>query len=1142
MNKILLLFISLFLSTNVFSFEDDETKYLKLKYEWFGQINDSLKIRIRTTSTNFQINWNPLDGGEFENVTLIHKDGLKYIEKEFDSSDDREIWIRGDEYSFWFSNKENKTINKYKNNYFKLVDVLNWGNGKWSNFKETFQYCYYLRTFTADDKPDLSKAITMERAFDNAMVFNADIADWDVSNVNCFNRTFSNTKKFNSDLSKWLFAPKNYGITIDSMFYNARKFDSDISDWNYTHINKVDNLFLGATSIRPVKVLDVLVAITAAHKEKNHIKTLSSLFNFSVDLAIPNYSGLLFYSSWNKKEVDSTNTIPKVIANPSITVLKGEIIQLTDNVLRYFDDEGDSMGGLQFYIPSEGINEIGNDQIWIDLNDNNVADENDLRYNDLKRLNGGDIITVDNTDELRFNFSQKETIRLNYKITDITAYDDESDFSQLTINVVDDLPSIIYFQQELVKCKEKDESYLLPIHVKLSEVSGEDIKFKIKNYGSVSEIESEIAESEYCIPAGKKEISFNVTIKADEIEEDTKSVFFYFDNIINANCGVSNSVMELRIMDDDLKPTVIRKSWAMPSNLHKGNIVGCIDYADDNTKDNVNFRLESDPEGVINIDGYGIIRLITERKLKYSYKINSGGSGGFFSMKPNGFGFVDDNYKFFSFSVIDGVENHETVINSTLVVRPPYTTPALNTKIIIVREDKKEIPKIDTSGFDGFKIKLKEEDSIFYFEDNELKIKEDAELEYRDKKSYKFDYYLSNSVCFSDKVIRSVSSYYSARGIFSNIVINIESINTPPSILNTKLKFKENSSFVGEIEYEDIDDPAANISFSLSGEDKDLFKIDGHELKLVDAEGFDFENDKHVYSVKLKAFDTESYSEEMEISLRLEDADEPAVIKSVSFVVNENESNIVVGTIDYDDPENKELKFDLLNNIDLFDISHNNIIKLKMDVKLDYEKQALYNLNIKSNETDAKEFSIIINVLDVPEAPQIITENINVKDGEFLISEIQAFDPEGDNFVFSVVANDEYSCVGDIIISKSKLHYHSAGSNSYSIKISATETKATNPKSTEKDITIHIVNTLEFSSITSTVFEISETIGDISETYIGDIQYTNPENLASINYNLVSNSEKFEIRDNKLYLKLGEALDYEDTSSYVLKLKSEEIG
>jgi TolB-like protein len=107
----------------------------------------------------------------------------------------------------------------------------------------------------------------------------------------------------------------------------------------------------------------------------------------------------------------------------------------------------------------------------------------------------------------------------------------------------------------------------------------------------------------------------------------------------------------------------------------------------------------------------------------------------------------------------------------------------------------------------------------------------------------------------------------------------------------------------------------------------------------------------------------------------------------------------------------------------------------------------------------------------------------------------------------------------------------------YKITITATDKGSL---SVSEEYTIKIKDVAEFSTITSTEFEVSETLGDISETYIGDIQYTNPENLANINYNLVSNSEKFEIRANKLYLKTGEALDYEDTSLYRLAVMSDE--
>jgi len=85
----------------------------------------------------------------------------------------------------------------------------------------------------------------MSSVFNNALVFNQDIGNWDTSNVTTMSRMFYFAREFNQDIGNW----DTSNVTImDNMFYQANLFDQNISSWD---INQVVNLnqFMFAASL-----------------------------------------------------------------------------------------------------------------------------------------------------------------------------------------------------------------------------------------------------------------------------------------------------------------------------------------------------------------------------------------------------------------------------------------------------------------------------------------------------------------------------------------------------------------------------------------------------------------------------------------------------------------------------------------------------------------------------------------------------------------------------------------------------------------------------------------------------------------------------------------------------------------------------
>ena len=174
----------------------------------------------------------------------------------------------------------------------KIIEVVQWGNGKWKTMSQAFRGAYFL-TVTASDNPDLSDVISMESMFSgahslmfthsindwnvssvtnmvgmfyHASVFNQDIGDWDVSEVTDMQVMFTFANEFNQDIGDW---DVSSVANIGGMFYNADNFNQDIGDWNLQSIIDSDNL--------------------------------GDMFAYADGLSISNYDNLL--KSWNKLDL-----------------------------------------------------------------------------------------------------------------------------------------------------------------------------------------------------------------------------------------------------------------------------------------------------------------------------------------------------------------------------------------------------------------------------------------------------------------------------------------------------------------------------------------------------------------------------------------------------------------------------------------------------------------------------------------------------------------------------------------------------------------------------------------------------------------------------------------------------------------------
>ena len=126
----------------------------------------------------------------------------------------------------------------------KLQSIESWGTIKWQSMENAFWNCSNL-VINPNDSPNLESVTSMRSMFHNALSFNSDLSDWDVSHVTNMISMFHNALSFNSDLSGWDVSHVDW---MSSMFSGATSFNGDLSTWDVSNLFSMRSMFYGATS------------------------------------------------------------------------------------------------------------------------------------------------------------------------------------------------------------------------------------------------------------------------------------------------------------------------------------------------------------------------------------------------------------------------------------------------------------------------------------------------------------------------------------------------------------------------------------------------------------------------------------------------------------------------------------------------------------------------------------------------------------------------------------------------------------------------------------------------------------------------------------------------------------------------------
>ncbi|KAF3983613.1 MAG: DUF285 domain-containing protein, partial [Methylococcales symbiont of Hymedesmia sp. n. MRB-2018] len=124
----------------------------------------------------------------------------------------------------------------------KLIDVKQWGTADWTSMETAFARAKNMR-MSATDAPKLGGVTSMLGMFFEAEVFDGNISNWEVDNVEIMRTMFSGATAFDRDISGWVVSRVT---DMGSMFGLAETFNQDIGGWDVSSVTKMDNMFNGA--------------------------------------------------------------------------------------------------------------------------------------------------------------------------------------------------------------------------------------------------------------------------------------------------------------------------------------------------------------------------------------------------------------------------------------------------------------------------------------------------------------------------------------------------------------------------------------------------------------------------------------------------------------------------------------------------------------------------------------------------------------------------------------------------------------------------------------------------------------------------------------------------------------------------------
>lgn len=127
----------------------------------------------------------------------------------------------------------------------RLVDILQWGTTQWTSMENAFRGCSSLAGLGASDTPDLSRVLTIQNMFFDAINFNHPIGNWNMSTITNTGQMFFRARAFNQPIGNWNVSNV---LNMEQMFGGASSFNQPIGNWDVSKVTSMNAMFSFATA------------------------------------------------------------------------------------------------------------------------------------------------------------------------------------------------------------------------------------------------------------------------------------------------------------------------------------------------------------------------------------------------------------------------------------------------------------------------------------------------------------------------------------------------------------------------------------------------------------------------------------------------------------------------------------------------------------------------------------------------------------------------------------------------------------------------------------------------------------------------------------------------------------------------------
>ncbi|NEO11491.1 MULTISPECIES: cadherin domain-containing protein [unclassified Moorena] len=366
---------------------------------------------------------------------------------------------------------------------------------------------------------------------------------------------------------------------------------------------------------------------------------------------------------------------------------------------------------------------------------------------------------------------------------------------------------------------------------------------------------------------------------------------------------------------------------------------------------------------------------------------------------------------------------------------------------------------------------------------------------------------------------------------------------------NSVKEFSNNGTTIAKLSTKDVD-AGDTHTYKLLDDAKGRFKIDGNQLKVKNGHLLDFD-DNSSHQIKIRTTDSggESYDKTFTIDVlnqNLAPTDISLDRNSVKEFSNNGTTIARLSTKDVDpgDTHTYELLDDAQGRFKI----DGNQLKVKDGSLIDFDNNSSHNIKIRTTDSGGESYdkTFSIQVQNQNNAPTDISLDRNsvneLSEKGTTIGTLSTNDVDReDNHTYELLddAKGRFDIVGNQLQVKDGSLLDFDNNSSHDIKIRTTDSGG---KSYDKTFSIQVQN----QNIAPTDISLDRnSVNELSEkgTTIGTLSTNDVDREDNHTYELLDDAKgRFEIVGNKLQVKNGSLLDFDNNSSHDIKIRTTDSG